>query len=152
MKEDCEFKNATGPQKDWVQNHVPEQIAPLSGTQFPQLHKKGTRFIDIKRPFHHWKPVGCTHSAKVLDSRANTKPHHRIFPAPRTGAWKPSSGLSPVTRGVIVAPAQVPLTPSLKPLAAPAANLLQWPLGGSVAPNLGRRSCCPRPNGRRENT
>lgn len=122
------------------------------GLSFLNCTKRVPDSLILKGPFHHWKPVGCTQSAKVLDSRANTKPHHRILPAPRTDTWKPSSGLSPVTGGVIATPAQVPLAPSLRPLAAPAANLLRWPLGGSVAPNLGRCSCCPRPNGRRENT
>ena len=122
---------------------------PSLGLSFLNCTKRVPDSLILKGPFHHWKPVGCTQSAKVLDSRANTKPHHRILPAPRTDTWKPSSGLSPVTghRRSYCHPCQVPLAPSLRPLAAPAAHLLQWPLGGSVAPNLGRRSWAPAPTG-----
>ena len=122
---------------------------PSPGLSFLNCTKRVPDSLILKGPFHHWKPVGCTQSAKVLDSRANTKPHHRILPAPRTDTWKPSSGLSPVTghRRSYCHPCQVPLAPSLRPLAAPAAHLLQWPLGGSVAPNLGRRSWAPAPTG-----
>lgn len=83
---------------------------------------------------------------RILDSRANTKPHHRIFPAPRTGAWKPSSG--PVTghRGSYCRPCPGTIDSVLKALYAPAANLLQWPLGSGLA-ELGPPQLRPAPTG-----
>ena len=61
MKED--FVNPKKPQNPRRIGQKPmslSKLLPSPGLTFPNC-SKGARFIDLKGPIHHWKPVGCTH-------------------------------------------------------------------------------------------
>ena len=128
-----------------MQSHVPEQIAPLSGTQFPQLHKKGTRFIDLKRPIP--PPEACRMHPVCQSFRFYSK--HKTSPShpPRPQNGRLEALFRPVTgqRGSYCHPCPGTTGSVLRAPRRPSCKLTAVAPRGQCCPELGPPQLLPPP-------